>query len=95
MLATILTGERARAVTFAIIETFFKVRAMRRELVELHKVTNKAVQTQKMNHFGEILADIVMPDLETAETESSLEIYFLIGKLKHTVKRVRKEQKEI
>lgn len=29
--------------------------------------------------------------LQTLETESSLEINFLIGKIKHTVKRVRKE----
>lgn len=63
MLATVLKGERARAVTFAIIETFAKVRELKRELLELHK-----------------------------ETESSLEINFFIGKLKHTVKRVRKEE---
>ena len=44
-----------------------------------------------MEHFGEVLTDIVMPDLMTSETESSLEINFLIGKIKHTVKRVRKE----
>ncbi len=43
-----------------------------------------------MKHFGNVLTDIVMPDLETRETESSLEINFVIGKLKHTVKRVRK-----
>lgn len=90
MLATILKSERATAATFAIIETFAKVRELKRELVELHKETDKAVQEKKMNHFGEILTDIVMPDLETSETESSLEINFLIGKIKHTVKRVRK-----
>ncbi len=90
MLATILKSERATAVTIAIIETFAKVRELKRELVELHKVTDKAVQEKKMNHFGEVLTDIVMPDLETSETESSLEINFLIGKIKHTVKRVRK-----
>ena len=44
-----------------------------------------------MQHFGEVLSDVVMPDLQTQETESSLEINFLIGKIKHTVKRVRKE----
>lgn len=90
MLATILKSERATAVTIAIIETFAKVRELKRELVELHKVTDKAEQEKKMNHFGEVLTDIVMPDLETSETESSLEINFLIGKIKHTVKRVRK-----
>ena len=91
MLATILHGERARAVTFTIIETFYKVRSLKRELVELHKEKDKDVQEQKMKHFGEVLSDIVMPDLETAETESSLELNFIIGKLKHSVKRVRRE----
>ena len=45
-----------------------------------------------MKHFGEVLSDIVMPDMETSETESSLEINFIIGKLKHSVKKVRKEK---
>jgi len=91
MLATILKGEKARNVTFAIIETFAKVRELKRELLELHKETDKEKQKTKMQHFGEVLTDIVMPDLQTQETESSLEINFLIGKIKHTVKRVRKE----
>ena len=91
MLATVLKGERARNITFAIIETFAKVRELKRELLELHKETDKTKQASKMQHFGEVLSDIVMPDLQTQETESSLEINFFIGKLKHTVKRVRKE----
>lgn len=92
MLATILHSERATAATFAIIETFFKVRSLKRELVELHQETDKEKQASKMKHFGDVLTDIVMPDLQTSETESSLEINFLIGKIKHTVKRVRKEE---
>ncbi len=91
MLATVLKGERARNITFAIIETFAKVRELKRELLELHSETDKQKQASKMKHFGEVLSDIVMPDLQTQETESSLEINFFIGKLKHTVKRVRKE----
>jgi len=91
MMATILKGERARAVTFAIIETFAKVRELKRELLDLHKETDKKKQASKMQHFGEVLTDIVMPDLQTSETESCLEINFLIGKIKHTVKRVRRE----
>jgi len=92
MLATILKSEKARDMTFAIIETFVKVRELKRELLDLHKETDKAKQQSKMQHFGEVLTDIVMPDLQTSETESSLEINFLIGKIKHTVKRVRKEE---
>ena len=94
MLATILKGDKARDVTFAIIETFARVRELKRELLELHNETDKAKQASKMQHFGEMLTDIVMPDLQTSETESSLEINFFIGKLKHTVKRVRKETTE-
>ena len=84
MIATILRGERALGATFAIIETFAKVRELKRELLDLHKETDKAKQQTKMRHFGEVLTDIVMPDLQTSETESSLEINFLIGKIKHT-----------
>lgn len=92
MLATILKSERACSATFAIIETFTKVRELKRELLDLHKETDKEKQKTKMQHFGEVLTDIVMPDLQTSETESSLEINFLIGKIKHTVKRIRKEE---
>lgn len=91
MLATILKGDKARDITFAIIETFAKVRELKRELLALHQETDKEKQKTKMQHFGEVLSDIVMPDLQTQETESSLEINFFIGKIKHTVKRVRKE----
>ena len=94
MLATILKGERARNITFAIIETFARVRELKRELLDLHKETDKQKQASKMQHFGEVLTDIVMPDLQTSETESTLEINFFIGKLKHTVKRVRKENSD-
>lgn len=90
MLATILKSKSALNVTFAIIETFTQVRSLKRELVDLHKETNPARQTTKMQHFGKVLSDIVMPDLETSETESTLELNFFIGKIKHTVKRVKR-----
>ena len=91
MLATILKSKRAEDATIAIVETFYKVRSLKRELVDLHKEKDKQKQASKMQHFGEVLTDIVMPDMQTQETESSLEINFIIGKIKHTVKRVRKE----
>ena len=89
MLATCLKSDRAADATVAIVETFDKVQTLKRELLELHNETDKQVQKTKMQHFGEVLSDIVMPDLQTSETESSLEINFFIGKIKHTVKRVR------
>lgn len=90
MLATILKSRSALSVTFAIIETFTQVRNLKRELIDLHKETDSEKQTAKMRHFGKVLSDIVMPDLETSETESTLELNFFIGKIKHTVKRVKK-----
>lgn len=85
-------SDRAADATVAIVETFDKVQTLKQELLELHNETDKDVQKTKMQHFGEVLSDIVMPDLQTQETESSLEINFFIGKIKHTVKRVRKEE---
>ena len=90
MLATVLKSQRATEATFAIIETFAKVRTLKRELLELHNVPKGQMQAEKVRHFGETLSDIVMPDLETVETESSLELNFLIGKLKHTVRRIKR-----
>lgn len=90
MLATILKSKSALNVTFAIIETFTQVRNLKRELVDLHKETDSEKQVTKMQHFGKVLSDIVMPDLETSETESTLELNFFIGKIKHTVKRIKK-----
>ena len=89
MLATVLKSRRATEATFAIIETFAKVRCLKRELVELHTEADKQKRAEKMRHFGETLTDVVMPELDTVETESSLELNFFIGKLKHSVKRVR------
>ena len=90
MLATILKSKVATNVTFAIIETFTKVRGLKRELLDLHKETDSKKQATKMQHFGQVLSDIVMPDLKTSETESTLELNFFIGKIKHTVKRIKK-----
>lgn len=90
MLATVLKSRRATEATFAIIETFAKVRCLKRELVELHTEADKQKRMERMRHFGEVLTDVVMPDLDTVETESSLELNFFIGKLKHTVKRVKR-----
>ena len=90
MLATVLKSQRAIQATHAIIETYAEVRAMKRELLALHTEKDAQKRNSMMRHFGEALTDIVMPDLTTAETESSMEINFLIGKLKHTVRRVRK-----
>ncbi len=71
-----------------------KVRSVKQELIDLHKENDKTKQSEKMNRLGELLSDIVMPDLETTETESVLELNFVIGKIKHTVKRIKSNLKD-
>ena len=90
MLATILKSKNAIAVTFAIVETFANVRELKKQLRDLHQETDNYKQNDKINSFGELLSDIVAPDLEVAETESSVVINFFVGKIKHTVKRVKR-----
>lgn len=90
MLATVLKSKTALDVTFAIIETFTKVRYLKREIVELHKESRSQALSERIKSFGDVITDIVMPDLKTTETESTLELNFIVGKIKHTVKRIKK-----
>lgn len=90
MLATILKSRRSIDVSFAIIETFAKVRYLKKAIVELHRETTTEEESSKLRQFAEAISDIVMPDLETSETESTLELNFLIGKIKHSVRRIKK-----
>ena len=90
MLATVLKSRRATETTFAIIETFAKVRALKRDLVALHEEPDAEKKAARARRFGELLADVVMPDADAVETESSLELNFLVGKIKHVVKKIRR-----
>lgn len=94
MLATILKSKQATQATIAIVETYAKVRELKQSLLAMHKETDKTRQQSMMKSFSDALSDIVMPDLRTEETESTLELNFIIGKLKHTVKRRRRQDGE-
>ena len=92
MLATILKSDRATQATLLIVETFAKVRTLKQELVTMQTAlqnSDLAPQEQKtmVQRFGEVLSDIVMPDLQPYEAAAEVEINFFIGKLKYTVKR--------
>ena len=92
MLATILKSPRATQTTLAIIETFTKMRRLGRSFKELAASTSDAEKKQLMQKTGEIITDIFADDLETLESESTIEINFALLKVKHTVKRGRKKQ---
>ena len=92
MLATILKSPIATQTTLAIIETFAKVRELKREIHDMHDEKDKTNQLSRIEKIGNIITDLMHPDLQTSETESSMEVNIFIGKFKHTVKRTRRPE---
>ena len=87
MIATILKSKHATEATFAIIETFSKIRQLSRNIQELSIVKNKADQKALMQKSGEMIAELLDDDLQTTDTETSIELNFAVLKFKHTVKK--------
>jgi len=87
MVATILRSQQAIDATFAIIETFSKQRELSRSIKQLSATQNKSEQKSLMQKSGELLADIFNEDLQTSDTETSIELNFALLKFKHTIKK--------
>ena len=90
MIATILKSKQAVEATFAIIETFAKIRQLSRSIQELSLVKEKADQKAIMQKSGELIAGIFDDDLQTSDTETSIELNFAVLKFKHTIKKKKK-----
>jgi len=90
MLATILKGELAVQTTLAIIDTFYKIRGLSRNIKKLSTAQDKADQKALMQKSGEIIAEILDDDLAVTDSETSVEINFAVLKFKHTVKKKKK-----
>ena len=58
MIATILKSKQATEATFAIIETFSKIRQLSRSIQKLSIVQDKADQKAFMQRSGELIAGI-------------------------------------
>ncbi len=87
MIATILKSKKALDATFAIIETFAKIRELSRNIKELSNTKEKDRQQNLMQKSGEIIAELLDDSLDTNETETSIELNFAVLKFKHTVKK--------
>ena len=90
MLATILKSPQAVQATLAIIETFSKMRKLTRNIKTLSNVKDKHEQQALMKKSGEIIAEIIDDDLQTTDTETSIELNFAVLKFKHTIKKKNK-----
>jgi hypothetical protein len=92
MLATILKSLKATETTLAIIDTFAKVREVSRIVNKLPMVKENSPEQQSlMQRAGDIISDLVVPDnLDTEETEASIELNFAVVKFKYSVKKKSK-----
>ena len=90
LLATILKSPQAIQATLAIIETFSKMRRLSRNIKTLSSVKEKREQQALMRKSGEIIAEILDDDLQTSDTETSIELNFAVLKFKHTIKKKKK-----
>jgi len=91
MLATILKSKQAVQTTLAIIETFTKIRHLSRNMKALSNVKNETEQKSLMQKSGEMIAEILDDDLNTTDTETTVELNFALLKFKHTIKKKKQD----
>ena len=91
MLATILKSKQATQATFTIIEAFAKIRELSSAIRTLSATQDEAQQKPLMQRSGEIVAELFDDELQTKDTETSIELNFAVLKFKHTIKRKKWE----
>ena len=69
MLATILKSPKATQATFAIIDTFTKIRELSSTIKALSVFKDEEKQKSLMQRSGEIVADLFDEGLQTSDTE--------------------------
>jgi len=87
MIATILKSKVAINATFAIIETFASVKELTSTVKELSENPPKEKQKSLMQRSGEIMAELLDSDMQTEESETTIELNFAVMKFKHTIKK--------
>jgi hypothetical protein len=78
MLATILKSPQAVQATLAIIEAFSRIRELSRNIKTLSNIKDKTEQQNLMKKSGEIIAELLDDDLQTTDTETSIEMNFAV-----------------
>ena len=87
MLATILKSKQATQATLSIIETFTKLRTLSQTMQKLAQTSERSDQKSLMDQTSELMGELIYDDLETTESETTLELNFAVLKLKHTIKK--------
>ena len=93
MLATILKSPRATQTTIAIIDSFVKLRELIRNVDAIQNEPDLIKQKGIVKRTGQLLSDLLINDADTTEMESTIELNLMAVKLKHTVKRIKNNNK--
>ena len=95
MLATILKSPVATMTTIAIVETFARLKEFNKIVTNLPKVKDRALQTAQLEKGRDLLIGLVsvIDDVEITSDETSVELNFGIAKVKRTVKREKRKDK--
>jgi hypothetical protein len=91
MLATILKSPTATKTTLLIIDTFAKVREIGHTVNKLTTLPEGSPKQKALIHrTGELLSELIQPnELDTSETEASIELNLALVKFKYTVKKAK------
>ncbi|MFR7607976.1 MAG: ORF6N domain-containing protein [Odoribacter laneus] len=84
MLATILKSEQATRTTLAIIDAFYKLRLLTRQLTALpgaDEPTRKSI----LQKSSKLIEDLLTDDLPAVTTETTIELNLAVLKIKHSV----------
>lgn len=84
MLATILKSEQATRTTLAIIDAFYKLRLLTRQLTALPEA-DEPTRKSILQKSSELFADLLTDELPTVTTETTVEINLAVLKIKHSV----------
>ena len=87
MLATILKSDRATETTLAIIETYAKLKEFTHLIRSSVDDQTGELTNDLLEKGSGLMNELILPDLKTDETETSIEFNFAVMKLKHTIKR--------
>ena len=93
MLATVLKSEKATQTTLLIVETFAQLRELSRIVQETIANPDEVNQKNLTEKSGILMASILGHNLQTTDTETSIELNLALLKVKHTVKRKDKKDK--
>lgn len=91
MLATILKSTTATKTTISIIETFSKVKEIAKTIRQIPTVEENTPKYQKLMHkTGELISELIVPEeLDTSESEASIELNLAFVKFKYSRKKKR------